>query len=124
MLPPGIELDALISEYIYGHTKNWASLKIRTSLSGLEITDHNIKVIQCGGNNYSSNPALAYEIINKLASDGYQIRISNKAMSNDYWWVYLTTPAGLNNASQGDTIPHALCMAIVNLYQVDTEDKV
>lgn len=124
MLSPGLDLDVLISQYMYGHTKNWASWQIRTIRYGTEINDHNIKVMQCGGNNYSSNPVLAYEIIQKLASDGYQIRISNKSQENTYWWVYLVTPQGVSSASQGDTIPHALCLAIVNLYQVDTEDKV
>ena len=124
ILSPGLELDALIAEYVYRHTKSWASWQIRTQRWGSEITDHNIKVMQCGGNNYSGDMSLAFEIINKLASDGYQIRISNKAFDNNYWWVYLDSPDGKNSASQGESIPHALCLAIVKLYQVDTEDKV
>ena len=37
---------------------------------------------------FSTNMTDAWTIVEKLAKEGVQIRLSNKAMANNYWWCY------------------------------------
>lgn len=59
--------------------------------------------------NYSQDISAAWEIIDFLGKKGAQIRLSNKAMNNDYWWCYID-----GEASQGSSAPEALCLAALS----------
>ena len=119
-----LEIDAKISELVYGHTEDWAVWQLKTQRYGKEITKMAIMAMQRGHFRYSSLISDAYDLINKLAKDGYSIRISNKSMDGTYWWAYLDSPDGKSSCSQGSSIPHSLCLAVIKLYDIDTEDKI
>lgn len=59
--------------------------------------------------NYSQDISAAWEIIEYLSKKGAQVRLSNKAMNNDYWWCYID-----GEANQGSSAPEAICLAALN----------
>jgi hypothetical protein len=60
---------------------------------------------------YSTSAKEGNNLLTYLGEQGHQIRISNKASGNKYWWVYLDEAC-----AQGDTMFEALCIAAVKLY--------
>ena len=61
--------------------------------------------------NYTENIEYTYELIIKLAEMNIQIRLSNKALGNQYWWCYLDGETDI--VSQSSTIMEAVCEATV-----------
>jgi hypothetical protein len=65
---------------------------------------------------YSTEMGEAWKLVEILATQGVQIRLSNKAMGDSYWWCYLS--ASDENkpdvVSQGLSGPEAICLAIVD----------
>lgn len=67
--------------------------------------------------NYSTDMTEAWNLVEQLAKKGVQIRLSNKAMHNDYWWCYLSAEPESNKPDvciQANTAPEAICLAILD----------
>lgn len=60
--------------------------------------------------NYCQDLSAAWEIVEFLGSQGVQIRLSNKALRNEYWWCYMD-----DVAVQASTAPEAICLAALKL---------
>lgn len=68
--------------------------------------------------NFSGDMREAWKLVEMLAEKKIQIRLSNKAMGNDYWWCYLSSdvdsPASRpDSTAQAGTAPEAICIAIL-----------
>lgn len=63
--------------------------------------------------NYFEDIASAWEVASYFASQGIQVRISNKAQSNEYWWCYMDSNDSNveKGIAQGSTISEAICLA-------------
>lgn len=66
---------------------------------------------------YSTDISEAWKLVEELATKGVQIRLSNKAMHNQYWWCYLSAEPESNKpdvCAQGNTAAEAICLAILD----------
>jgi hypothetical protein len=110
-MKPGRELDMLIAEKVMGYeyhpTKRYMAPKNYRDRDGFRVWDEDIP-------HYSTDIAAAWEVVTKLAEEGKQIRISNKAMGNNYWWSYIE-----EGAAQGESAPHAICLAALKALGVE-----
>lgn len=57
---------------------------------------------------YSEDISCAWLVVDKLSKEGCQIRLSNKAMSNEYWWCYINDH---DVCVQAASAPEAICKA-------------
>lgn len=66
---------------------------------------------------FSSKIEEAWKLVSMLAQKGVQVRLSNKAMSDKYWWCYLSSEPDIDRpdvCAQGDTASEAICRAILD----------
>lgn len=66
--------------------------------------------------NYCTDMGEAWKLVEKLAEQGVQVRFSNKAMHNDYWWCYLSSRPEDTHPDvtvQASSAPEAICLAVL-----------
>jgi hypothetical protein len=101
------ELDALVAEKVMG-------IRIEKYIRppfGKKVTLIEGGMYEDFYPSYSTDIAAAWTIIEKLQDR--QIRISNKALQGDYWWVYID-----NECAQGSTLPEAICLSALKVVGV------
>jgi hypothetical protein len=124
-LQAGRELDALVAQKVFKHTVERSggdpdSASVFGRLDYWNVVGSDMdweKEFDNIGSlpRYSTN-ILHFEILlNHLAKLGVQIRLSNKAMGDQYWWAYLDGDDS-NACAQGSTLLEALSLAAVELY--------
>lgn len=66
--------------------------------------------------NFSGDMTTAWLLVDELGKKGVQIRLSNKALNNEYWWCYLSSAPENNHPDvtiQASTAPEAICLAVL-----------
>lgn len=89
-----LKVQELIEVYDDGSGEDWQNLK-----------------------NYSTDMSEAWKLVEFLAQKGVQVRLSNKAMHNDYWWCYISSTPESNHpdaTAQASSAPEAICLAVLD----------
>lgn len=117
--PENMILNKLIAEKIFGYPVDVKEVSIYSESGDYEelMVQMRTEVYDDGSGdwwedlkNYSTDMGHAWEVVSKLASQGVQIRLSNKAMNDEYWWCYMD-----GNATQGLTAMEAICKGALKL---------
>lgn len=112
-LAMGVKLDALVARYVFG----WQKVYIHSNSAagvpeGREITDDNF----IGVPKYSTVADAAVAILNKYEdSDAITICLASKAFRIYGLWSAQIIQKGKFGYGMGETIPHAICKAALEL---------
>lgn len=107
-MKPGRELDVLIAEKVMG----WTNIRKRsefpygTLLSGIDhITNMDLSIP-----NYSENISAAWEVVEKLSTNGWAVKMQIGFDSSRHYWdceVFIEE----SHYGSAKTAPHAICVA-------------
>jgi hypothetical protein len=64
---------------------------------------------------FSTDISQAWILVEELAKKRVQVRLSNKAQGNDYWWCYISDiEKSGDSVAQGSSAPEAICLAVLD----------
>lgn len=104
------EKSALVARLVMDLEENeiWGNM-------GLNFNGKPMLVLDCP--NYVEDISAAWEVLSEFSNS--QIRISNKALQSEYWWVTIDEVI-----AQGSTLPEAICWAacLKKVYDKESEN--